>query len=552
MPAVDPSVLASIPPGVDPSDYLAQMRKQRIADFLTQDSLSPVNIQQPQSGVGGKYVEARVSPLSGLAKLAEAVMGRNAADGSNRMAAQNYAKGLQSFGQPQPPPAPTASDTMPSSPAPAGAGPSPTTGAPASAASATSNLNPMGLPPQLAMRMYMQKPEEYGKLLAGPDAWQMALRANGGDTSRAMAYVLQTPEYRTKLAEYGGDATALAQATQAAATKAGTITMRQGEDARIPDGRGGYTDYRNPTLPTGVVLDRDAAGNPTAAHLLPGVPQAEARVKGAVTAAEAANTPHEVPTTSGAPAFLTPGQANSASGITPPGGASGAPGGRQYFPPSTPGLQTTAGKESQTEGGKNTAEFGSNLADDSNGALEVRRSLAEMKNLAKQNTPSAANGLKMKIAQFAIASGVSPETIQSSLGIDAGALEAAKKQTSGLAVASIHQMTTRGTNFDLQTFMENNPNLLQTPGGFRRVIDYMDGKSKSIIEKQREYHNFDPEGKIPADQKKGAFTAYWNEKQEKEIESGKYNSAVPKGLPTKQIAGVTYEQLGPGQWRVKQ
>jgi hypothetical protein len=171
-----------------------------------------------------------------------------------------------------------------------------------------------------------------------------------------------------------------------------------------------------------------------------------------------------------------------------------------------------------------------------------------MKNLAKSNDPNALNSLKQKVASMAIAFGVSPETVQRSTGIDAGALEAAKKQTSGLAVASIHQMTSRGTNFDLETFMENNPNLMQTPGGYQRVLDYMDGKSKEIVEKHAAWDKFvRGEGRgLGEDQLKSAFTAKWNAKQNADIEAGKFTSRAPPEA-TAVIDGVEHEKHN-GVW----
>ena len=68
------NALSGLVPGQDPADVLTQMRKQRIADFLTQSAMTPLDVQQPQASVGGKYVQARINPLAGLAKIAEAVM----------------------------------------------------------------------------------------------------------------------------------------------------------------------------------------------------------------------------------------------------------------------------------------------------------------------------------------------------------------------------------------------------------------------------------------------------------------------------------------------
>jgi len=58
----------------------------------------------------------------------------------------------------------------------------------------------------------------------------------------------------------------------------------------------------------------------------------------------------------------------------------------------------------------------------------------------------------MKTGSMMIAAGVDPATVSRWLGVDIGALQAAQKTNGYIAVNTIHSMTSRGTNFDLDTF----------------------------------------------------------------------------------------------------
>lgn len=530
----DQNPMLGMPPGVDPIDYAKIMRQSQVAELLQQAALSPVGVQQPQGSNRGFYQAARVSPLSGISRLAEAMMAKRGMDTSNTNQAQMYAQGLRAFapgggGAPAPAPAAQGADGGYSGGAGASDAGQPGSAQPAGQAP-INPMNPTGQDPRAMMRLYMQSPKDYLEAVKGTPEWQTALLATGGDRSAAQA-LLTAKMHKDAMVELRTGNTMFDPLTNKAIL--------------APNPSEGVTFRGDPLSGKGVEAipiknsDEIAAGR-----------------AGAIEASKQANTPHEVPSTTGAPTFITPHLA------APPGApAPGAPQTppvpqvpKSYFPAAPTGLQTTSGKEQQSAGGKQGVEYAHDLAADSSGALEVRRSLAEMRNLAKSQDPSASNTMRMKIGQFAIASGMSAERVARWTGIDAGVLEAAKKQTSGLAVASIHQMTNRGTNFDLETFMENNPNLLQTPGGFQRVVDYMDGKSKSIIEKQRDFQKFkktggENGGPLPPEDWMPAHAAHWNELQEKEIESGKYTSRTPTEA-TKTIGGTTYVKRN-GQWETQ-
>lgn len=187
-------------------------------------------------------------------------------------------------------------------------------------------------------------------------------------------------------------------------------------------------------------------------------------------------------------------------------------------------------KAGQESGAKAGQDYAGELSKNATGATEVRRSLSEMRNLASQATPDAANASKMKLGAVLIAAGMDPAKASSMLGVDPGVLQAAAKQNATLAVNSIHAMTSRGTNFDLDTFVKNNPNLnMADPSGFNRVVDYMDNKASQEIAKQKDFSQW-KKGVSPDEWETG-HTAHWLEQQNAAINKGQSNSANPSAAP---------------------
>jgi hypothetical protein len=259
--------------------------------------------------------------------------------------------------------------------------------------------------------------------------------------------------------------------------------------------------------------------------VVPGAPQSQAAITGATTAAKEQNTPHyeEDP--------FHPGQFVASYPPTPPalqnGTSQGAPRGTTPNTKEQPRPQGTAADlEAQKEGAKSGTVYAAELAKNATGATEVRRSLSELKNLGKQAGPSGLNEGKMKLGTYMIAAGMSPESVGSFLGVDVGALQAAQKQTATLAVNTIHSMTSRGTNFDLDTFMRNNPNMnMADPAAFNRVVDYMDNKARQEIAKQKDFAEW-KKGHTPDEWETG-HTAHWLDKQNQDIDAGRSNSRPP-------------------------
>ena len=338
------SFLSAAPPGVDPADYAKLMRQQAIAQMLTESSITPPAVQQPQA-TKGVYIQPRISPLSVLAKLAEAYMGRIALDSSNTGLAQAYARGLQAMGGGQQQQAPQGAPAPPPGPLQGNAGgagamdagqpqsvqPAPNyfPNAPSSGGSGGSSLNPMGLDPRAMLTLYMQKPDEYLKMIQGTPEWQNALRASGGNPAQAM------------------------QLMHAKMVKDATLELRQGGEALIPQADGSMQSIKSPNLPSGMDFTRDAQGNPQP-YVLPGVLSYEQEQERRHKLGETQGEINTVPNKAGGtdvyfPRDFSPGygggQPPAPGAATAPGGAGAAPssGAPMASPAGAPGAGVTAG-----------------------------------------------------------------------------------------------------------------------------------------------------------------------------------------------------------------
>ncbi len=282
----DPSQL---PPGVDPSDWFAAARQQQLSEMLTQQALTSPSPQQPGGG-GRFYQAARTSPLSALSKLAEAMMAKKAFAKSAQMNAGNYANALQAFqpgggqvpGQPlQAAPAaadPNAQSVQPALQRPPGQSFDQTVQGSQPQTRPQNPMNPQGLPPNVMMRLYQSDPGKYASMVAGPESVQLG-----------------------KLAGMPGQ-----QAAQAAFAKGNSLDARPGGDILIPDGKGGYTHIRNPSLATGEVPTFDQQGNITGTQMLPGHIGNQAALQAAETGAREQNTPRMIPQGGGVEKFGYP------------------------------------------------------------------------------------------------------------------------------------------------------------------------------------------------------------------------------------------------------
>lgn len=255
--------VSSVPPGVDPTQWLQTQRQMMLAQALQGMALTPAqnDLQQPQGG--GKYYQAaRVRPFSALSKLAEAMMAKKGFDTALPQMAQQYGQAQQAFapgGQIQP----TGQTAVTSGPQGDAAGPVPAPRTPVYQQTPQNPRNPLGLPPDVMLRLYQSDPAKYAALIAGPDNVQTGQLAGMDRPSAA----------------------------QAVFNKQNAIDLRSGGMVRLPNGQ----MIRAPNLPPGYEPEFDAQGNLSGTHPSPGLIAGETAREGAVTGAKEANTPRMIP-----------------------------------------------------------------------------------------------------------------------------------------------------------------------------------------------------------------------------------------------------------------
>jgi hypothetical protein len=494
---------------LDPSQYPSYadaQRKAAIAQMLM-GSLQQANQPDPANWDSMKVVPRR-GVMQNLAPLVTALMAGKAAKDANQ-AQQQYMQTLYGGGQPSTPaPAPAAAAPQQGPPAP-GASPQPSglvAPPPAQPQAATPSRNPMipsGMTPGSAQAMLtMLGPQTYIEKFVAPQFTptdlERQLNAAGIDPKSPQGLAIQ----------------------QAVLSKATT---------NVQDVRPGSTLFdvnaRNPlfTGPDNGVNTTWQNGAPSQA-VIPGATAAETAVQKAKTTGTQTATPIKL------------GTDENGKDIYGYPSAPGAPGTPNATAPGT--TSSPAAVESQKKGAEGGQAYASELAKNATGSVEVLRSLSELKNLAAQATPAAMNQGKAKLGAYMIAAGADPDTVKSWTGVDPGALQAAQKQTATLAVNKIHSMTSRGTNFDLDTFMQNNPNMnMADPAAFNRVVDYMQKQAGQDIDKQQDFAQWKKTSGVAPDDWETQHTAHWLDKQRQAIASGATNSRPPLSNFVKQVPG---------------
>lgn len=517
------------PPYLDPSqypDYMDMQRKQMLASMLMQNAQQ--SNQTPANWDSMKVVPRR-SALSSVSTLLGSYLAGKAMK-SSQQAQQKYFQGLYGGGQPT---AQTPGQAVPSSPGAMDTSAGPGLLPPVQP---QNPMIPPGMSPRNAQQMMgMMGPENYAKELLAPNYKPADIRA------QIRAAGIDPDSREGKLMAL----TSLNKGMTTDVRPGGTLVQGTKPVYTAPQG--------------GVQTTYDANGQPRQSTI-PGAPEAAQASAAATTAGTESQKPIQIGTDANGQAIFryptppaaVPAATNPGASAAPPspGAPPGAPTStaappRNYFPGIGSGQTASpATLQAQRTGAQQGQEYAGELSKNATGATEVRRSLSELKNLATQATPAASNAAKMKLGSYMIAAGASPQSVSGFLGVDIGALQAAQKQTATLAVNTIHSMTSRGTNFDLETFMRNNPNLnMSDASAFNRVVDYMDNKSKQEIAKQKDFAQWKV-GKSPDDWETG-HTAHWLDQQNQDIDAGKSNSTNPP--VTKTLNGKTFIQQN-GKW----
>lgn len=493
-------------PYLDPSQapaWLDVQRKQQLAQMLMQ-SFQQSN-QTPADWNSMKVVP-RKGALGTAATLATALLAgkaNNAAMDSQ----QQYMTGLMGGGQPAAAPqatGPGAGIISPTAPPDAQAAAQNVTAGAAPGlvpqpAPQQNSMIPPGMPKGQANALVsMMGPEKYAEMFIAPN-WKTPeivsnLRASGIDPNGPQGQSIQ----------------------QAILKKQGTNLQEVRPGSTMYDVNAGGPVFTGPDQGVNTTWQ----GNQPTMTTIPGALEAQQ----AGTAAKTAGTQSQTPIKLG-----TDASGKDVYGFPTPPGPGQTPGAAGVPNATAPGATASRAVEaSQTEGGKAGQTYAAELSKNATGATEVRRSISELKNLSAQATPGAANEAKAKLGAFMIAAGADPANVSRWTGVDTGALQAAQKQTATLAVNSIHSMTSRGTNFDLDTFMRNNPNMnMSDPGAFARVADYMNNKASQDIAKQKDFAVWKKTSGVSPDDWETQHTAHWLDQQNQAIDAGRSNSRPP-------------------------
>lgn len=497
------------PPYLDPSqypNYADVQRKQLMAQMLMQAFQQNANSPNPQPVGNGAYtVQPKRGIMQGIAPILSAALAGKAMKDSNT-AQQNYFQGLNAPAPAQTAPYDASAASQAEQTAPGIAATPQSQQQPKGLVAPTPTTNPMipnGMSPRTAQQMLnFMGPQEYAKTFVAPQY------PGPTDLERKLTLAgITDPQLRQQIVQQS-----IAKENYQAPT-----AVRGNETLLDPVTRKPF--FTGPTE-NGVVTSWDGAGNPSVSNA-PGSLAATQAESAAKTAGTQSQTPIKLGVdASGKDVYGFP---------TPPAAAASTPTASRVPGVPRAGGGVTASPAvltAQEDGAKAGQTYATELAKNSTGATEVRRSLSELRNLASQASPAATNSAKGKLGAMLIAGGADPGWVTDKLGVDTSAIQAAQKQTATLAVNTIHSMTSRGTNFDLDTFMRNNPNLdLADPAAFNKVADYMDQKAKQEIDKQRDFVSW-KKGVSPDEWETG-HTAHWNEKQNALIDQGLGNSRRP-------------------------
>lgn len=490
------------------SDYFDAQRKQMMAQMLMQNTQQ--SAQTPADWNSMKLVPKR-SILSSIMPIASGYLSGQAYQGAQQ-AQGKYFSDLSASPMQSPQSQPQQQPQQPQ-----GGG----------------MQSPQAQPPQQTPQA--QTVPGFGPNMNPQRALQLMASGDPGGAKIGEAYMTQyfgTPEWRTALQANNGNIGAAQQQLQAKAKKEAYIAPIDAKpNTPVLDPNTLQPKFIAPNpAPAGAEYQRDATGNyakdANGGYIIKPTQGGTAAIQAEAKAREAGEQSQK------AIELGVDADGKKIYGYPSPPAATGSNGpqpSKYFINATTPGQTASPGQqEYQKSGAKGAQEYSSELVKNATGATEVRRSLSELKNLSQQATPGAANDSKAKLGAFMIAAGADPQNVSAWLGVDTGALQAAQKQTATLAVNSIHSMTSRGTNFDLDTFMKNNPNMnMADPQAFARVADYMDNKAKQDIAKQRDFVQFKKENPMPPEELEAAHTAHWLDQQNQEIDKGHSNSRNP-------------------------
>jgi hypothetical protein len=184
--------------------------------------------------------------------------------------------------------------------------------------------------------------------------------------------------------------------------------------------------------------------------------------------------------------------------------------------------QSTEARSAAEKSGTNAGDVQSQIDTEANGALQSRRILSEMRGLSQDFTQGKVAPFKRALGEWAQALNLPGDWSQEIKGAESQ--QALQKLTAQMATAAMKQFTNRGTQMEFKTFLQNNPNAELTPGGFQKVMEFMDKTSATSIEKQQAYVEWRKTHPVEESQN---FLAEWNKKQNADLVGGEGATKFP-------------------------
>lgn len=185
--------------------------------------------------------------------------------------------------------------------------------------------------------------------------------------------------------------------------------------------------------------------------------------------------------------------------------------------------QSTEARSAQEKSGTNAGDVQSQIDTEAAGALQSRRILGEMKGLSQDFTQGKIAPFQRTLGEYAQALNLPGDWSKEIKAAESQ--QALQKLTAQMATAAMKQFTNRGTQMEFKTFLQNNPNAELTPGGFNKVLEFMDQASNASIQKQQAYLEWRKTNPLERSQD---FLAEWNKKQNEQIDSPSGAKAPPK------------------------
>lgn len=200
------------------------------------------------------------------------------------------------------------------------------------------------------------------------------------------------------------------------------------------------------------------------------------------------------------------------------------------------------------------------INDDADVALKTKRIIDEMGVLRQNFTPGKFAGYQKALAEWRIGAGIGTPQDQQF----ATATQGVDKLTAQLTTQALKEFTSRGTQMEFKTFMQNNPNITMTPGGFDTLLQFMNKTSDIPLQKQQQFIQW-KQGKQQSEYPD--FDAAWNQNVNQNINStlqppiqqGQGQNQMQGGAPAGQggpqqatpitttYGGKTYQKIN-GKW----